>query len=265
MQWGASTSNFYPDLTEDGLRQVLHLGFRTVEVFLNTESETAPAFLDGLRSQADAAKAKIVSVHPYLSGIEGYLLFSGYERRFQDGMRHYDRLFDAAARLGASYVVMHGDKPGGALPAADSIARFERVYDRGRTFGVTLLQENVVGFRSADPAYLRQMRAQLGDKAGFVLDFKQCRRCGLPVDRVIDAMGDRVRHVHISDGGANGDCLPPGQGSEDLIAPLRRLTDAGFDGAVILELYRKGYRQPQELVQSMADLRKTWMNQQKLT
>ena len=98
MLWGASTANLYPDLTEHCLEQLLQLGFRQIEVFLNTESETAPAFLQAMKDRADAAGASFTSVHPYLSGSEPYLLFSQYERRFRDGLEMYKPLFEAAAR-----------------------------------------------------------------------------------------------------------------------------------------------------------------------
>ena len=42
---GASTANFYPDLTENALDTLLDLGFRTLEVFINTESELEPHYI----------------------------------------------------------------------------------------------------------------------------------------------------------------------------------------------------------------------------
>lgn len=254
MQLGASTSNLYPQLTELSLAQLLQLDIRRVEIFLNTRSETEPAYLRELLDRVDTAGGRITAIHPYLSATEPYLLFSAYERRFRDGLDEYGRLFEAAAFLGAPYVVMHGAKEGG-LPADDAIARFEQIYDLGQTYGVTLLQENVVRYRSADNAYLRRMRELLGDKAGFVFDFKQCRRSGHTPAEVLDAMGDGVRHVHISDGNAARDCLLPGKGTADLETPLKRLRYQGFDGAVILELYRSDFGDPAELKAGMAYLR----------
>lgn len=244
---GASTSNLYPMVTEKALDGILSLGFSYVEVFLNTESEAEPAFVRELRHRADYAGARIVSVHPYISGAEPYLLFSAYERRFQDGLAIYRKLFSAAQALGARYVVMHGDKAGGVLPEEQSIARFEQIYDLGQAYGVTLLQENVVRFRSSDNAYLRAMRRQLGDKAGFVFDLKQCIRSGHAAREVIDAMGPALRHVHISDQDAAHDCLMPGQGTNDYTALFRTLSGYGFNGTVMLELYRANFGRIEEL------------------
>lgn len=137
MRIGASTANLYPALTEKALDTLLTLGFREVEVFLNTESEAEPDYLRQLRRAADRAGARIRSLHPYISGTEPYLLFSAYDRRLQDGLKIYAKLFRAAQLLGAELVVMHGDKLGGILPVEESVARFERLYDLGRTYGVT--------------------------------------------------------------------------------------------------------------------------------
>ena len=52
---GASTANFYPMLTEDALAALLKLGFRDVEIFLNSQSEATIAFAKTLRRMAREA------------------------------------------------------------------------------------------------------------------------------------------------------------------------------------------------------------------
>ncbi len=247
MKIGASTSNLYPMQTEDALGALLSLGFRTLEVFVNTESETSPAFANELRRRAQAEGGEILSFHSYTAGTDPYLLFSAYRRRFEDGKEHYRRLFEAAALCGARYLVIHGDKEGGVLPEEEVFARYEELYDLGQKAGVTLLQENVVHFRSADPGFLRRMRAALGEKARFVFDVKQCARCKLEPEAVLDAMGDALRHVHISDQSADRDCLIPGRGNNDYRSLRGRMASCGFDGVWILELYRDNFRDLSDL------------------
>ncbi len=249
MRIGASTANLYPALTEKALDTLLTLGFREVEVFLNTESEAEPDYLRQLRRAADRAGARIRSLHPYISGTEPYLLFSAYDRRLQDGLKIYAKLFRAAQLLGAELVVMHGDKLGGILPVEESVARFERLYDLGRTYGVTLAQENVNRFRSSDLDYIRAMRAQLGEKAHFVLDVKQCRRCGLSPFAMAEAMGDKIVHVHVSDQSGEKDCLIPGRGNTDFKRLFSLLRSSGFNGTAMLELYRSNFDAPEELLE----------------
>ena len=254
MNIGASTSNFYPLTTEDSLDAVLRAGFRTVEVFFNASSELSPAFVGDLRRRAEAAGATVAAVHPYTSFMEPHFLFSVYERRALDMLEEYKREFEAAATLGAPYLILHGDREHSPLSVERSLERYERLYDLGKTFGVRVAQENVVRYRSADLAYLRALRDTLKDKAAFVLDVKQCVRCGLPVEQVAEAMGDAIVHVHVSDHDDTRDCLPPGQGTFDYARLFALLNERQYDGALMLELYRAGFEDERDLVCAAAFL-----------
>jgi sugar phosphate isomerase/epimerase len=250
MKIGASTANFYPQSVEEALDTVLAAGFRTVEVFVNAPSEREPAFTRELRRRADAAGAAIVAYHPYSSFTEPYYLFSEYARRTDDSMEDYKRHFEAAAQLGASYLVLHGDRISSPLSVEESVDRFERLYEIGLSQGVRLAQENVVRYRSQDLAYLRAIRERLGERAAFVLDIKQTVRCGLSVEAVADAMGDSIVHVHISDHTKEQDCLPPGKGTFDYARLFRLLKERHYQGDLIIELYRAGFGDPADLSHS---------------
>ena len=256
MKIGASTSNFYPEPLEDALDTVLGAGFRTVELFLNAPSEREPAFVAELSRKLDAVGASVSAIHPYSSFMEGYFLFSAYERRAKDMLEDYKRNFEVAATLGAPYQVLHGELASGPLTWDQSLERYERVYDVGAAFGVRVAQENVVQYRSQDPAYLQAMRERLGDKAAFVLDVKQTVRCGLPIETVAEAMGDHIVHVHVSDHRLGQDCLPPGTGEFDYRRLFSLLRERRYDGALIVELYRDGFETPQDLVRSASFLEK---------
>ncbi len=245
---GASTSNFYPALLEDALDTVLSLGFRDTEVFFNAASELQPSFVDDLRRRADHAGARIHAVHPHTSFMEPHFLFSPYARRADEMIENYKYTFDAAARLGAKFLVLHGDRENGSLSVEQSIERYERLYDLGLTFGVRVAQENVVRFRSSSLDYIRALREALGSKAAFVLDIKQTVRCGLSVEEVAAAMGNAIVHVHVSDHDTDHDCLPPSQGTFDYNRLFSLLRDIRYDGALIIELYRHGFQDPTDLV-----------------
>lgn len=260
MKIGASTANFYPQPVEEALNTVLAAGFRTVEVFANAPSEREPAFTAQLRRCAEAAGASICAYHPYSSFTEPYYLFSEYTRRTEDSMEDYKRHFEAAANLGASYLVLHGDRSRSTLSVEESVNRFERLYEIGMAQGVRLAQENVVRYRSEDLEYLRALRERMGDRAAFVLDIKQTVRCGLSVEAVAEAMGDRIVHVHVSDHTNEQDCLPPGQGSFEFSRLFRLLKERRYDGALIIELYRAGFDTPQDLKNSAEFLRNLSQN-----
>lgn len=253
---GVSTANLYPMNIEDTFAYLEGQGARDVEIFVNTTSEITKNFAAMLKSRANAAGLNIRSLHSYTSCFEPYMLFSQYERRFEDGLKMFAPIFQAAQVAGAEFVILHGDRDPGTLPASQSIRRFERLYDLGREFGVTLLQENVVRFRACRPAFVREMRAQLGDKAQFVLDFKQCRRAGVPIPEMIDAMSGAIRHVHISDCTDTEDCLMPGAGHEDFPYLLQLLKDNGFNSTLTIELYRRNFDKISELSRGCATLAK---------
>ncbi len=247
---GASTANFYPAETQTALQCVLDSGFSTVEIFFNAPSELSPAFVGDLRRRLDEAGASVCAVHPFTSFTEPFFLFSPYERRAQDMTEQYKRYFEAAAQLGASYLILHGDREGGQLSVERSVERYERLYDTGMTFGVRVAQENVVRYRSADTAYLRALRDLLGEKAAFVLDIKQTVRCGLSVEEVAEAMGDRIVHVHVSDHDGERDCLPPGKGTFDYRRLFSLLEKRQYRGALILELYRSNFTDGDDLARA---------------
>ncbi len=257
MEIGASTSNFYPEPLEDALDTVLAAGFQSVEIFFNAPSEVTPAFVGELKARCDAAGAVVSAVHPYSSFMEPFFLFSPYQRRVEDGFAMYEPMFEAAARLGAPLLVLHGAKQLGQLNTAQLIERYAQLYERGAAFGVQVVQENVVRFASEEIAYLQAMVAALGDKAKFVFDLKQTGRCGLDPLSVIEAMRGHIAHVHISDRDGERDCLPPGQGEIDYPPLLKALQAAGYDGVLMLELYRANFGSVDDLIRARAFLEET--------
>lgn len=251
---GASTSNFYPLPIEESLDTVLAAGFRHIEIFLNAPSEADPSFVDELKRRCDAAGASVSALHPYSSFMEPFFLFSPYQRRADDGFELYKPMFEAAARLGAPFLILHGAKPLGQMSDAQLIERYEKLYDLGMSYGVVTAQENVAKFSSAELPYLQTMKTKLGEKAKFVFDFKQTGRCGLAPEQVIKTMGDGIVHVHISDRDAHRDCLPPGLGERDFLPLLQTLKSAGYDGVLMLELYRSNFDSVDDLIRARAFL-----------
>lgn len=252
MNIGASTSNLYPLPIEESLDNILALGIRHTEIFFNAACELEAPFVEEMRRRLDAHGAVAHAIHPHTSFMEPHFLFSVYERRADEMVENYKRNFEAAARLGARYVVLHGDRAQSPLPLETSLERYERLYDLGATFGVRVAQENVVRFRAESLDYIRALRRHLGDKAAFVLDVKQTVRCGHAIEDVAEAMGDAIVHVHVSDHTAEQDCLLPGKGTFDY-GRLRRILEARrYDGAVLLELYRRNFGEPCELQQAVA-------------
>ena len=251
MKAGISTACLYPMETEKALEQLLDRGFCRFEVFVNAYEELLPPVRD--RLLALSREAEVLSLHPFSSGFETMLFFTDYPRRFRDGLELYRRFFDLAGEMGASYVVFHGAHRGMDIPPEVYAQRYGALHDAAREMGVMLLHENVERSMSRDPALLRGLRARVPD-AGFVLDLKQAARAGVSPFAMAEAMGPGLRHVHVSDAGPRGSCLPVGQGTLDFPALLRVLAAQGFDGCLTLELYSTSYRRQEDLEDSVARL-----------
>ena len=98
----------------------------------------------------------------------------------------------------------------------------------------------------------------MGEDCAFVLDVKQCRLSGFSIEDVAGAMGDRLCHVHLSGCREGEACLLPGAGDFDLAGFRRLLERAGYQGAVVTEVYRSGFGEPGELEKSRAVLEKAF-------
>lgn len=247
MAIGVSTACFYPLETERALRLTAESDADCCEIFLNSLGELRRPFLDELRRIAADGGLRVSALHAGTSFAEPTLFFSDYPRRFEEGRELYRRYGEAANLLGARFLIFHGDKLPSRVEEAVGIERFGLLAEDAAAAGLSLLQENVNRHRSADPAFLRRMRAALGDRARFCFDVKQAVRAGFSPAQVLDAMGDAVRHIHLSDHRGDRTCLLPGRGDFDFAALFDRCRRAGYTGDCMVEVYRDVYRDPQEV------------------
>ncbi len=238
-------------LLEDSFSTLISMGFRYFEVFINTCSELKGDYLKRLRRRGEKSGSKVKSLHPFTSGYENFLLFSEYERRFEDALEFYRRYFNACNLLGADLLVLHGQRRDRrSISEEETFRRYERLYFLGKTFGVTVAQENVSSCSSDDPGFVRRMRQVCGENCAFVFDVKQAVRGGTPPLTLLSAMGKSVVHVHINDHNAESDCLLPGSGAMDYAPMMKVLRSSGFDGGVMIEVYRKSFGAVGELLRA---------------
>ena len=251
MRAGISTGCLYPLTTERALETLLDNGFDTFEIFFNTFSEMETDYLLRLKQLITSYGASISSIHPFLSSFESYLLFSGYERRFEDGLNMYEMFYRCASIMGADKVVLHGMRDAySSIGEKEYFHRFSLLHERGRCYGVSLLQENVDKYYSNRPNVLMEMKKTIPVTSGFVLDVKQALRGGHDPVEMAGIMGDKLRHIHISDCTAGGGCVLPGQGCFDFEGLFSALRKTGFDGDIIIEVYSGCFEDASDLVKA---------------
>ena len=248
MRAAVSTACLYPKPTEDALYDLCLSGVQTVEIFLNAPSETKQVFVSDLAAMLKRFGVKCAAVHPWTAPHEGFMLCSNYSRRARDFIEESKSVFTAMQMLGAEYFILHGAQTGFFKPEL-CYERFALLAEAAKPYGVTVTQENVFKYESQSLKYLREFVRQLGDTAKITFDTKQAVRAGMDIGEAVRVLGSHIVHVHLSDHGDLGDCLRIGKGRFRIPEFLGSLHEQGFDGTVVLELYRTGFGGVQELAE----------------
>ncbi|MGN1030144.1 MAG: sugar phosphate isomerase/epimerase family protein [Butyricicoccaceae bacterium] len=259
MKLGISTACFYPTPIEKGIEIIAELGFKNIEVFVNAQSEYREPFCSAYRQRLEALGLNVLSLHPFSSGVEGLYLFSDYERRVDDTLDDYERYCACAAQWGARMLTFHGERniPLGLPRVQDNWERrfeiYHRLCERAARWGITIAQENVAWCKSREPAFLRRLYENLPELR-FTLDLKQAERAGHDWNEYIDAVGDRIVNLHISDHSPEKDCMLPGAGTVRFDELFARMNSLGYDGAALIEVYDRDFQELRELSASLAYL-----------
>ena len=258
MDIGLSSACFYPLETEKSIIRAGEAGAKTIEVFMNADSEFEPDFVKNMADICNSYGMKVASVHTMGSFTESYHLFSSYKRRFFEAKdTSFKRHFDVMHTLGADILVLHGIKKPGSITDEEYYDRFGELTLMGKSEGLKICQENVVHYRSESPDFLLSMGEYIGDDFNMVFDIKQSVRTGInPFDFAVK-LHKYIRHIHISDHNSEKDCFVP---CKDGTFNFKRFFDLmknyNYQGNYIIELYENGYESDNELTFAMNELKK---------
>lgn len=177
-----------------------------------------------------------------------YLPFgSTFESVRRAAVEETKRCLEIFGAIGAKWVNLHPDRHAPFHPRRfvldQNLKSIRELMPSARDNGVGLMVENVPGeFNS---------RGQLGDllesepDLGLHLDIGHCN---LQVSsntalEIIEAFGDRIKHVHLHDnkGGYADLHLPLGVGSLDWVPALKALQNAGYDDTITLEVFSEDH------------------------
>ena len=261
---GISSASMYPLHTEDAVRELAKMGVKNAEIFINDISEAEGEIFVDIVKTVRENNMNIVSVHPFSSPMESLFLFSDYDRRRDTLIDMYRKYFECMNELGAKIFVLHGAILSTKCTDERYFERYSMLMDAADEFGVTVAQENICYCKSKDLEFLKALRKNCGERTKFVLDIKQSVRTGISPFTIIDELGKDIIHVHISDNGKNGDCLPVGKGEFDFFSLVEKLNKIGYSGAMFIELYRNNYGEYTELYESMMKIEQIIANSAKI-
>ncbi|MGP4095288.1 sugar phosphate isomerase/epimerase family protein [Nonomuraea sp. KM90] len=162
-------------------------------------------------------------------------------------MAVFRRAAELSAELGAELLLLtpgrgFEDEPveAGWRRSADAIGE---IAEYARTLGVTCVLEALQRVESNlvnDSRALARMIGEIGaPNLGAVLDTVAMAVAGESVDDYFDALGDRVRHVHLIDGRPAGH-LAWGDGELPLAGYLAALDRRGYRAQLTFELFGDG-------------------------
>lgn len=252
MKTGISTASLFGRFfTEDALKFLSDNNIETCEVFLESYCEYNKEFGDLLNTLKGATE--IHSVHTLTTQFEPQL-YSFNVRAQKDSFALLEKTMQCAESFGAKYYTFHGQARLKKLPIAIDFERYgaitQRIIDVCKAHGVTLAYENVHwGYYNYVGFYRELKKRTEGLKATF--DIKQARLSGVDYREFIDEMGEDIVTAHLSDIDENGKMCLPGKGVTDFKDVLSRLSDKGFDGAVLLEVYKSDFKDTSELFDSL--------------
>ncbi len=252
MQIGVSSSCFYPLETEKSLIKLGELGVKKAEIFVNSSSELQKSFISEICKIKDFYSIDILSFHPFTSFGEGFYIFSEYYRRFLDSLEMYKPMFEAAKTLGAEIFVLHGAKNIREISDEEYAERFLRFCNTAKDFGITVAHENVVDYVGQTPQFMKYLQNRLGENFKMVLDIKQARRAKQDPYEFIEAVGESIVHLHLSDFTDDEDCKPPFEnGKFDFQKLFEKMNGIGYKGNAVIEVYRHNFKEAAELGDAM--------------
>ncbi len=260
MEAGISTACLYPENVEVALAELAKRDVKLVEIFINTHCEMEKSFVLGMKKIIDEYGIRVSSVHPFTCGVEPMMFFTQYERRFLDILEYYKRYFEVMNILGAKTFVFHGNKDQNVFPKEAYFERYAGLWGVGKEFGITVAQENVSRCTSGKLDFLKEMSDYLGSEVAFVLDTKQAYRSDEDSFEFLRELKKKIVHIHFSEYGNKGDCLPYREGEFNSDGFFIALKQLGFQGDIILELYKNGYRDYDALNESYKRMKTSIQN-----
>ena len=227
---GLSTASVYPENTEVAFELAARLGYDGVEVMVWTDPISQDP--QALRRLSDVYGVRILAIHaPCLIITQRVWSIDPWEKLRKAQF--------AAEFLGAQTVVVHPP----FRWQLDYARRFAKGINRmAEETDIRFAVENMFPLRvrgrevsayqpSWDVAYDEPYR-------DYTLDISHAAVSQSDSVAMLDAMGDRLSHLHIADGTGvpRDEHLIPGRGAQPCAEVLERLAGRGFSGHVIVEV-----------------------------
>ena len=245
---GLSTVSVYPESSAHAFSYAASLGYDTIEVMVG---------IDALSQQTSAVRQ--LSEHhgiPIAAVHAPCLLFT--QRVWgTEPWGKLERSAEMAHVVGAEVVVVHPP------------FRWQKAYAAGFVEGIAALEastgimfavENMYPWRASSKRgmemYLPSWDPSEESYANTTIDLSHAAIAQSDVIAMAERLGDRLRHIHLTDGtgSAKDEHLVPGRGAMGAAPFLQHLAKTGFAGEIVIEINTRKCR---DGVEREADLRES--------
>jgi sugar phosphate isomerase/epimerase len=225
-----STASVFPERTPDAFETAARLGYDGLEVMVTADPVSQDAAV--LRKLSDYYDIPVVAVHA-----PNLLITQRVWSR--DPWTKLAKSRELAEALGARVVVVHPPFRWQRDYARDFQAGIAQMAEEGNVaFAIENLYPLLRG-ETEIAAYAPHWNPVEMDSAAVTLDVSHAAVSGSDVLAMAESLGDRLAHVHLGDGtkpGLPDEHLVPGRGTQPCGELLRRLSDQGYEGYVVLEV-----------------------------
>jgi sugar phosphate isomerase/epimerase len=226
---GLSTVSVYPESSAHAFAYARSLGYDTVEVMVG---------IDALSQQTSAIQQLSAHHGVPVSAVHAPCLLFTQRVWGIEPWGKLERSADMAAALGADVVVVHPPfrwQKTYARDFVDGIAAIEE------STGIAFAVENMYPWRASGRGmemYLPGWDPSTEPYANTTIDLSHAAIARSDPIRMAERLGDRLRHVHLTDGtgSARDEHLVPGRGSIGAGEFLRHLAAVGFGGEIVVEI-----------------------------
>ncbi|GAA4701156.1 sugar phosphate isomerase/epimerase [Nocardioides conyzicola] len=226
---GLSTVSVYPESSAHAFSYASSLGYDTVEVMVG---------IDALSQQTSAIKQLSDHHGVPISAVHAPCLLFTQRVWGTEPWGKLERSAEMAHAVGAEVVVVHPPfrwQKAYAREFVDGIAALEA------STGLAFAVENMYPWRASGrkaEMYLPGWDPSTEPYANTTIDLSHAAIAGSDVVEMATRLGDRLRHIHLTDGtgSAKDEHLVPGRGSMNAGSFLRHLATTAFSGEVVLEI-----------------------------
>jgi len=223
-----SSASVYPLAVHDAFAVAADLGYDGVEVMVTNNHDSQNP--DALKTLRERYQQPVMAIHAPTLLLTQQVWGKAWTKIMMSAAM--------AAELEASTVVVHPPFRWQSGYAENFASGIREIME---DFGVTIAVENMYPWKVRGreaKAYLPHWDPRPFDYEYITWDFSHAASAGVDSYEEIRLIGDRLRHVHLTDGfgGSWDDHLVPGHGQQRCAESLQHLAGTGWDGVVVAEV-----------------------------